>query len=51
MNTFEVAAIAFVVGIVVGVVLEWKYGAKAATIVTKAEGQVNAVVTDVKKDV
>lgn len=44
MNTFEVSAIAFVIGIVVGAVLEWKYGAKVATDVT-------ADVATLKKDV
>ena len=48
MNTFEVSAITFVVGIVAGAVLEWKYGAKVASDVTKDIATLKADVAELK---
>jgi hypothetical protein len=44
MNTFETSAVTFAVGIIVGAILEWKYG-------SKVESSVKADVATLKTDV
>ena len=46
MNTFEIALCAFAGGVIVGAVLEYRYGPKLAAKVQAAE---TAVATEVKK--
>ncbi len=48
MNTFEVSAITFVVGIVAGALLEWKYGSKVAATVTADTTALSADVAALK---
>ena len=48
MTTFEVSAIAFVVGIIGGAILEWKYGAKVASTVEADVKQLKTDVADLK---
>ena len=48
MNTFEVSVIAFVVGVIAGAVLEWKYGPKVQSDVAKDVAALKTDVADLK---